>query len=133
MPDTTDAYTHRIGRTGRAEKTGDAFTFITREDEDIVRSIERVLGEKVERRMMKGFDYKKTTPARDTEFARTPRLRTQPKTHTSRARSASTASQKRRKGGSAEGQKHGSPESRNTVQRVSPAWKSAGSATRKYR
>ena len=37
MPDTTDAYTHRIGRTGRAEKTGDAFTFVTREDESMVR------------------------------------------------------------------------------------------------
>src|SRR3990172_3234594 len=36
MPDTADAYTHRIGRTGRAAKTGDAFTFITREDEDMV-------------------------------------------------------------------------------------------------
>ncbi len=48
IPDTTDAYTHRIGRTGRAAKTGDAFTFITREDEPLVRSIERVLGEKIE-------------------------------------------------------------------------------------
>jgi ATP-dependent RNA helicase RhlE len=52
MPDTADAYTHRIGRTGRAAKTGDAFTFITREDEDMVRSIERVLGEMVERRTL---------------------------------------------------------------------------------
>ena len=65
MPDTVDAYTHRIGRTGRAEKTGDAFTFITREDEDIVRGIERVLGEKVERRKMNGFDYQKKAPVRD--------------------------------------------------------------------
>jgi ATP-dependent RNA helicase RhlE len=70
MPDTTDAYTHRIGRTGRAERTGDAFTFITREDEAMVRSIERVLGEKVECRTLKGFDYKKPAPARDTGFAR---------------------------------------------------------------
>jgi ATP-dependent RNA helicase RhlE len=70
MPDTTDAYTHRIGRTGRAEKTGDAFTFITCEDEDIVRGIERVLGEKVERRMMNGFDYKKKAPANDMRFPR---------------------------------------------------------------
>lgn len=68
MPDTTNAYTHRVGRTGRAEKTGDALSFITREDEDVVRSIEYVLGEKVERRMMKGFDYKKKAPVRDTEF-----------------------------------------------------------------
>jgi len=70
MPDTTDAYTHRIGRTGRAEKTGDAFTFITREDEDTVRSIERVLGEKVERRTMKGFDYNKKAPVCDMGFPR---------------------------------------------------------------
>jgi ATP-dependent RNA helicase RhlE len=73
MPDTADAYTHRIGRTGRAAKTGDAFTFITREDGEMVRSIERILGEKVERRTIEGFDYKKTTPVRDTEFARSPR------------------------------------------------------------
>jgi ATP-dependent RNA helicase RhlE len=73
MPDTTDAYTHRIGRTGRAAKTGDAFTFVSREDEYQVKSIERVLGAKIERRTMKGFDYKKPAPARDTEFARPPR------------------------------------------------------------
>lgn len=73
MPNTADAYTHRIGRTGRAAKTGDAFTFIVREDEDMVRSIERVLGEKVERRTLDGFDYKKSAPARETEFARPPR------------------------------------------------------------
>ena len=73
MPDTVDAYTHRIGRTGRADKTGDAFTFMTREDEAMVRSIERVLGAKVERRTLEGFDYKKPAPARDTEFARPPR------------------------------------------------------------
>jgi ATP-dependent RNA helicase RhlE len=73
MPDCTDSYTHRIGRTGRADKTGDAFTFITREDESMVRSIERVLGAKVERRRLEGFDYKQPAPARDTEFARPPR------------------------------------------------------------
>ena len=70
MPDSTDSYTHRIGRTGRAEKTGDAFTFVTREDEAMVHSIERVLGAKVERRKLEGFDYKKPAPARDTEFTR---------------------------------------------------------------
>ena len=50
MPDTINAYTHRVGRTGRAEKTGDAFSFITREDEDVVRSIERVLARKEKKR-----------------------------------------------------------------------------------
>src|SRR5512143_3926238 len=73
IPDTADAYTHRIGRTGRAAKTGDAFTLITREDEPVVRSIERVLGAKIERRTLKGFDYTKPVPARDAEFARPPR------------------------------------------------------------
>ena len=73
IPDTTDAYTHRIGRTGRAAKTGDAFTFVSREDEPLVRSIERVLGSKIERRTVKGFDYEKSAPARDAEFARPPR------------------------------------------------------------
>ena len=76
MPDTADAYTHRIGRTGRAEKTGDAFTFITREDEGMVRSIELVLKEKIERRKLENFDYKKQAPARNTEFAREPRSKT---------------------------------------------------------
>jgi ATP-dependent RNA helicase RhlE len=73
IPDTTDAYTHRIGRTGRAAKTGDAFTFVSREDEPLVRNIERVLGEKIERRILKDFDYTKPAPARDAEFARPPR------------------------------------------------------------
>ena len=73
MPDTTDAYTHRIGRTGRAAKTGDAFTFVSEDDELQVRSIERVLGGKIERCMLKDFDYTKTAPARNTEFARPPR------------------------------------------------------------
>ncbi|HEY3275914.1 MAG TPA: DEAD/DEAH box helicase [Syntrophorhabdaceae bacterium] len=73
MPDTTDAYTHRIGRTGRAAKTGDAFTFVGREDELLIKSIERVLGEKIERRIVEGFDYKKAAPSKDAEFARPPR------------------------------------------------------------
>jgi ATP-dependent RNA helicase RhlE len=98
MPDSTDSYTHRIGRTGRADKTGDAFTFITREDEAMVHSIERVLGAKVERRKLEGFDYKKPAPARDTEFARPPReaqrRRQQRRPAPSRARAGSASAQK---------------------------------------
>lgn len=73
MPDTADAYTHRIGRTGRMAKTGDAFTFITSEDEAMVRSIERVLRAKIKRCTLQGFDYKKAAPPREVEFARPPR------------------------------------------------------------
>jgi ATP-dependent RNA helicase RhlE len=69
MPDTTDAYTHRVGRTGRAEKTGDAFSLVTREDEAVVRNIEFVLGAKLERRRLNNFDYQRATPeARENGF-----------------------------------------------------------------
>ncbi|MBK8168062.1 MAG: DEAD/DEAH box helicase [bacterium] len=62
MPSTVEAYTHRIGRTGRAELTGEAFTFTTPEDEGLVRGIERVLGARIERRLLDGFDYGSTPP-----------------------------------------------------------------------
>ena len=65
MPDTADAYTHRIGRTGRASKTGEAFTFVTPDDARMVAAIERSLGEAIARRKLPGFDYAalKTAPA----------------------------------------------------------------------
>ncbi|MGI8587668.1 MAG: DEAD/DEAH box helicase [Chloroflexia bacterium] len=72
MPSTAGVYTHRIGRTGRAAKTGDAFTLVTPEDADMVRDIERLLGAPVPRRTLPGFDYTVTAPNRDTEFARPP-------------------------------------------------------------
>ena len=73
IPNTSDAYIHRIGRTGRAARSGDAYTLVTGEDTDMVRSIERVLGGTVERRTIEGFDYKVTSAHKDTEFARPPR------------------------------------------------------------
>ena len=48
MPSTADAYTHRIGRTGRASKTGDAFTFVTGDDLALAHSLKRILGEKLQ-------------------------------------------------------------------------------------
>jgi len=65
MPDTADAYTHRIGRTGRAQNTGDAFTFVTRDDAAMIRTIEQILGEKLQRKTLTDFDYTKPkdTPA----------------------------------------------------------------------
>ena len=62
MPDTVDAYTHRIGRTGRAEATGEAVTFAVADDEPMVRDIERVLGKPIERRRLDDFDYGAFTP-----------------------------------------------------------------------
>jgi ATP-dependent RNA helicase RhlE len=55
MPDTADTYTNRIGRTGRACHTGEAFTFIAQADEPIVQQIEKILGARIERRRLPGF------------------------------------------------------------------------------
>jgi len=57
MPETTDAYTHRIGRTGRVDQNGDALTFVTGSDTAMIRDLERILQAKLERRKLKGFDY----------------------------------------------------------------------------
>jgi len=73
IPDTPEAYIHRIGRTGRAARSGDAFTLVTGEDTVMVRAIEKVLGKAVERRRLEGFDYTVPAPRKDSEFARSPR------------------------------------------------------------
>ena len=50
MPDTADAYTHRIGRTGRMAHRGAAYSLVTAEDAPMLRTIERLLGRPLERR-----------------------------------------------------------------------------------
>ena len=67
MPDTADAYTHRIGRTGRVDKTGEAFTFVSPEDGEMVRDVERILGKRIERRTLPGFDYTSEAPKIDSD------------------------------------------------------------------
>ncbi len=58
ITDTPEAYVHRIGRTGRAAKTGDAYTLVTSQDDGMVRVIERKLGRAIERRTLDHFDYR---------------------------------------------------------------------------
>ena len=57
MPDTADAYIHRIGRTGRAKRTGEAFTLITPDDQSMVQKIEKVMKQKLPQRTLVDFDY----------------------------------------------------------------------------
>ena len=57
VPAAPEDYIHRVGRTARAEATGEAFTLVAPEEETDVRSIERALGRKIERRKLEGFDY----------------------------------------------------------------------------
>jgi ATP-dependent RNA helicase RhlE len=61
IPGHPEDYVHRIGRTGRAQAVGDAFTLVTAEDLAMIESIERFIGMKIPRLKMEGFDYKYTT------------------------------------------------------------------------
>jgi len=72
LPDTPETYTHRVGRTGRAEREGQAHSLVTSEDVSMVRAIERLLGKAIERRKIDGFDYACAAPERDSEFHRPP-------------------------------------------------------------
>jgi len=54
VPDTAEAYTHRIGRTGRMERLGNAFTLATRDDMPMIRAIERMIGRPLKRVNTKG-------------------------------------------------------------------------------
>jgi len=56
VPNTPDAYTHRIGRTGRAEREGRALTFVTRNDVAWLRATERMLGNRIARHTVEGFE-----------------------------------------------------------------------------
>ncbi|MGE4580423.1 MAG: DEAD/DEAH box helicase [Desulfuromonadales bacterium] len=73
IPDTPETYIHRIGRTGRAARSGDAFTLVTGEDTAMVRAIEKVLGKAVERRQVAGFDYNQPAPPKQPQAPRAPR------------------------------------------------------------
>ncbi len=64
IPEKVETYTHRIGRTGRAAQSGEAFTLITSEDSSQVRSIEKVLGYKIEQRKFDDFDYNSPGPVK---------------------------------------------------------------------
>jgi len=70
VPQHPEDYVHRIGRTGRAQQTGDAFTFVTREEMSKLAAIERFIGQRIARLRMEGFD----TPREDA-----PERKTKPK------------------------------------------------------
>jgi ATP-dependent RNA helicase RhlE len=57
VPHVPDDYIHRVGRTARADATGDAFTFVAPDEEQDLRAIERALGRALPRVTVPGFDY----------------------------------------------------------------------------
>ncbi len=64
VPMAPDDYIHRVGRTARAEATGDAFTFVAPEEEGELRQIERAVGKRLPRVMLPDFNYSARAEAR---------------------------------------------------------------------
>jgi ATP-dependent RNA helicase RhlE len=64
VPHLPEDYIHRVGRTARAEMTGDAFTFVSPEEEKDLRAIEKAIGKRLPRISVPGFNYTQTAPER---------------------------------------------------------------------
>jgi ATP-dependent RNA helicase RhlE len=60
FPMNPEDYVHRIGRTGRAEAVGDAISFVAIEDGPYVHELEKMIGKRIERRSVEGFNYGET-------------------------------------------------------------------------
>ena len=62
VPEQAEDYVHRIGRTGRAAATGDAYTFMAPDEIAMVRLIERIIGQQIPRISVPGYDFGTTAP-----------------------------------------------------------------------
>ena len=69
VPQHPEDYVHRIGRTGRHDATGDAYTLMVAEDVQHVDAIERFIGRKIERAKIENFDYRYTTILDEKRFS----------------------------------------------------------------
>ncbi len=58
VPEKPEDYVHRIGRTGRAQAVGDAFTLVTPENAGDIRDIQRFIGQKIPELKLEGFNYR---------------------------------------------------------------------------
>jgi ATP-dependent RNA helicase RhlE len=76
VPAVPEDYIHRVGRTGRAELTGDAITLVAPEEESDVRQIERAVGSKIPRVRLDGFSYTTGGGEAPTEVPLTKRITT---------------------------------------------------------
>ena len=61
VPSTPEDYIHRIGRTGRVEATGDAFSLISPDEEPMIKDIERVINQRLPRITLPDFNYRKAS------------------------------------------------------------------------
>lgn len=65
VPENPEDYVHRIGRTGRASKEGDAFTVLTADELEQAKAVEHFIGQKIDRRKVEDFDYNYTALLED--------------------------------------------------------------------
>jgi len=100
MPPTTDQYVHRIGRTGRSERSGKAYTLISVSDNLLVSDVERRIGKRVPRRFIEGITDRPAADAQHAPNAKSVEVEIQPEggTH-SWTFGATKAGPGRRKGG----------------------------------
>jgi ATP-dependent RNA helicase RhlE len=72
VPQHPEDYVHRIGRTGRAQASGDAFTLMVAEDRQHMAAIERFIGQKIAHVKLEGFNYQYTALFDDGKDTRSP-------------------------------------------------------------
>jgi ATP-dependent RNA helicase RhlE len=125
VPPASEDYIHRVGRTGRAEMTGEAFTFFCPDEEPDIRAIERAINKKLPRVILEGFDYH-ARPAQRLEVPLAERIaEIRKKKAEDRARSAAKAA--RRGGGGGGGGGGGAPSSNARPSRGPSSQRSSGS------
>ncbi len=78
VPAFAEDYIHRIGRTGRAESTGDAITFVSRDENKYLLSIEKFIGRQFDMEKAPGFVYLKSEPQHTAKFRSAPHMRKSP-------------------------------------------------------
>ncbi len=122
VPPAAEDYIHRVGRTGRAELTGEAFTLVAPDEEGDIRGIEKAIGRRLPRVTVPGFDYA-SRPAQRFEVPIAERIaEIRKKKAEDRARSAAKAARRGGSGGSApQAGSRGRPKRRN----VSSPYKSS--------
>jgi ATP-dependent RNA helicase RhlE len=79
VPAVPDDYVHRVGRTGRAAATGDAFTFVSPQEEGDMRRIEHAIGKRLPRVNVPGFDMPSPMAAAGLAAGRRPHTRGGPR------------------------------------------------------
>ena len=95
MPTTPEGYTHRIGRTGRSERQGRAYTFVTPDDHVLVHAVERRMGAAIPQQVLDGFGGAPVRAQASPSRRPTPRKR-QGKTPARRSRRRAGGSRNRR-------------------------------------